>query len=192
MSEQRCPPPVNICAAMMANRGIGKDGALPWPHLSRDFKYYIDLVTTPRTPGKYCLHIRGRVTYEDMLKREGDLPNTKCIVISNTLKSCPDKADYLVHSYEEAIQTAFSPPLRDQIDTVWVMGGTRVYQAALNSAYTDRLYLTYIHLELDSDAFFPDFSAFKRIKNEVTEDKVLEENGIQFEFQTYEKQKYPT
>ena len=44
---------------------------------------------------------------------------------------CPLHVSYLAGSLKEALQLLAQPPLRDQIETIWVMGGQQVYEVAI-------------------------------------------------------------
>ena len=46
----------------------------------------------------------------------------------NHFSQCPEGADHLARSYEEAIEFAKSPSMKDITDTIWVMGGAQIYQ----------------------------------------------------------------
>jgi len=181
-------PQINIMAAMMDNRGIGRNGELPWPSLPSEFKYYTHFVTTPKQKGRKCVHIKGRKTFEDGRRREGILPNSFTIVVSRSLNSCPEGADHLAKSYEEAIDFTSSPSMEAITDTVWVMGGAEIYQAAVHSPHTDMIYLTRIALSLESDTFFPLFEKqYEKIEDRLVPNEVQEENGIKFEFGLYKR-----
>ena len=74
-------------------------------------------------------------------------------------------------------------------DTVWVIGGSQIYESALKSEFFNRIYLTKISTHFECDTFFPkiNFSDF----NEVTEPDVPQddqnEGEVTYNFKIYEK-----
>jgi dihydrofolate reductase len=81
------------------------------------------------------------------------------------------------------------PPLVGTFEKIWVCGGEGVYREALSHATCHRVYLTRIDAHFECDAFFPhiDDSRFKRITVPDVDPSVQEENGIQWEYQVWEK-----
>ncbi|TKS73200.1 Dihydrofolate reductase [Collichthys lucidus] len=74
------------------------------------------------------------------------------------LPTVPDHAHFLCQDFESAVHLAAQPPLADLIDTVWVVGGTRVYKDALKHPWCDLVYLTHVMADFDCDVFFPEFN----------------------------------
>jgi dihydrofolate reductase len=147
-----------IIAAVAANRTIGltKNGKaeVPWrlPEDLRRFKR--------RTLGHSV--VMGRTTWESIGGKP--LPGRTNLVLTRN----PDLATpgaRVVASLEAAFEIG-----REQgDDELFVVGGARVYEAAL--AVVDRLDLTLIEREYEGDAFFPevDWSAWRRIENDRRE-----------------------
>lgn len=71
----------------------------------------------------------------------------------------------------------------------YVIGGRRTFEEALANPACSRVYLTRIHKDFACDTFFPclpnDFQL-------VSKSEILEENGIQFEFVEYRRDKPPS
>lgn len=42
--------------------------------------------------------------------------------------TAPDHANFLCRDFESAVLLAAKPPLADLIETIWVIGGRRVYE----------------------------------------------------------------
>ena len=128
-----------IIAAVAANRVIGRHNTIPWqiPEEMAHFK-----TTTMGHPV-----IMGRLTYESI---GGPLPGRKCIVVSQTpfFHPHPDcvKADSLAAAIAHCAGA----------DKVFVIGGSRLYKAALPLA--DTLVISWIDQAFAGDAYFPDFS----------------------------------
>ena len=151
---------------MAKNRVIGKDNQMPW-HLPADLGHFKAI-----TLGKPI--IMGRKTYESIGR---PLPGRKNIVISSnktyTLEGCETAT-----SIDEALE------LVNDVEEVMIIGGGFLYAQTLSQA--DRLYLTFIDLDVDGDTQFPDFETLN-IK-EVKREKHLkdEKNPYDYEFVDFE------
>lgn len=130
---------ISMIAAMANQRVIGKDNKMPW-HLPADLKFFKKM-----TLGKPV--IMGRKTFESIGR---PLPRRQNIVISRNKTFSADGVT-VVHDIASALGAA------GEVDEVVVIGGGYVYQQFLSQA--DELYLTFIDLDVEGDAFFPDFDA---------------------------------
>lgn len=133
-------PALAIIVAMTERRCIGGGGALLW-HVSEDLKRFKAL-----TLGHAI--IMGRVTYASIGR---PLPGRRNVVITSS--AAPIPGCEIAPSFEAAVALA-----RQSDDAPFVIGGARVYEAALAVA-TD-LFVTWVgapHLarELECDTFFP-------------------------------------
>lgn len=158
---------ITLIAAAAENNALGKDNDLLW-HLPEDFKRFKQI-----TSGHYI--IMGRKTFESFPK---PLPNRTHIIITR-------QEDYLaegclvVHSLEEAMEIA------PQNEEVFIIGGAQIYKQAL--PFADKIDLTRVHIELDADAFFPEFNTSEW--NLVFSEKHFkdEKHQYDFTFETYIK-----
>src|SRR3989344_5111196 len=157
-----------IAALAGENRVIGKDGKLPWPNISTDMKHFKDL--TGRHPV-----IMGRITFESIIESlKKPLPNRQNIMI--TRKRLSIDGVMVKHSLEEAIEQG----KRLDSEKVFIIGGGEIYKQALELPLREqisRLYLTIVEGDFSGDTFFPDYSGFKKIKEEEGEEK-----GIKYKF----------
>ena len=144
---------INIIAAIGKNRELGKDNKLIW-HISLDMERFKKLTT-----GNVV--IMGRKTYESLPSKFRPLPNRVNIVVTRNRGWRPDGCQ-VCYSIEEAIKEA-----KKFNKEVFIIGGAQIYNSGIK--YADKLYLTLVDREYpDADAFFPDYSEFKK--------KVFEEN----------------
>lgn len=134
---------ISLIWAMSKNRAIGRNNKLPW-HLPKDLNYFKRLTT-----GKPV--IMGRKTYESIGK---PLPN-RCNIVITRDRSFSANGVNVVHSVNEAFERAEAECLVNGADETIVMGGAEIYQACLPRA--NRLYITFVHANVEGDAFFPDF-----------------------------------
>jgi dihydrofolate reductase len=157
---------ISIICALDNNRGIGKNGQLPW-RISQDLKYFKEL-----TKGN-CV-IMGRKTYESIGWSLSDRVN---IVITRD----PDylaEGCFVVNSVETALEKAKSL----EKEKTFVIGGGEIYKLVL--PFSDKLYLTLIDGNYDADTFFPDYSEFKKI---ISDSGWQKENNIKYKFLELER-----
>ena len=159
---------ISMIAAMAKNRVIGAKNDMPW-HLPADLKHFKSV-----TMGKPI--IMGRKTYESIGRA---LPGRVNVVITSNADATFDGA-VTVTSVKDAIVAA------GDVDEVMIIGGGTIYQTCLASA--NRLYLTFIDLEVDGDTFFPDFeqaSAWHEVERakHFADDK----NPYNYEFVTFDR-----
>ncbi len=63
----------------------------------------------------------------------------------------------MVHTIEEAIELA----KKHEKEEVFIAGGASIYHQSVK--YADKLYLTIVKGNFHGDAFFPDYSGFKKV-----------------------------
>jgi len=130
----------SLIAAVAANGVIGNRGALPWK-LPDDMARFREL-----TMGHAV--IMGRSTFESMGK---PLRGRRNIVLSRNagfqIAGC-----IVVHSAREALAEAAAKAAAGDTEA-FVIGGAAVYELFLPGA--DRLYLTWIDVEVRGDTAFP-------------------------------------
>jgi dihydrofolate reductase len=117
----------------------------------------------------------GRKNFESFPK---PLPNRTHIIITRQEEYLVDGC-LVVHSLEEALE--ISP----QNEEVFIIGGAQIYKQAL--PFADKIDLTRVHIELDADAFFPEFNTSEW--NLVFSEKHFkdEKHQYDFTFETYLK-----
>ncbi|CAM4572579.1 unnamed protein product [Caretta caretta] len=182
--------PLNSIAAVCQNMGIGKNGDLPWPPLRNEFKYFQRVTMTTTVKGKQNALIMGKRTWFSIPEKNRPLKDRINIVLSRELKETPKGADYLAKSLDDALVLLDSPELKSKVDMVWIIGGSSVYKAAMEKPVHQRLFVTRILQEFESDTFFPeiDLKKYKHLPEYpgVPAD-VQEENGIRYKYEVYEK-----
>jgi dihydrofolate reductase len=92
-------------------------------------------------------------------------------------------------SLSVAISNLETPPLSDNIETVFAFGGSSVYSEVLGRSLCDRIYMTEILAVFPADVFFPkiDTTIFSEIEDPSVPKGILEENGVKFRFKVYER-----
>jgi dihydrofolate reductase len=126
-----------IIAAVAENGVIGRDNDLPWDHLKKDLHRFKAL-----TSGHTV--VMGRKTFESIGR---PLPNRRNIVVTRSVLDVPDVT--VAPSLPEALA------LCDEAASVFVIGGQRMYEAALPMAQV--FHLTRVMAPVEGDVFFPEW-----------------------------------
>jgi dihydrofolate reductase len=146
-----------IIAAIARNRGIGKDGGLPW-HIPEDLRRFKKLTMGHAVlMGKRTWHSIGR-----------PLPGRRNVVLSRTSVDG-------VETYG-SIDAALAA-LRGE-ERIFVIGGGKVYAQLIGRA--EELYLTIVDREVEADTYFPPYehllgSTFSLVSSDVHQ-------GFRFDF----------
>lgn len=130
---------IALVAALASNRVIGRDGALPW-RLPADLQRFRALTTGHAV-------IMGRATHASIGR---PLPHRVNVVLSRD-PAFAAPGCRVARTMDEAL--ALAAALAPGKDEIFVIGGAEVYAEILPRA--ERLYLTYVHAEVDGDARFP-------------------------------------
>ena len=148
-------PKICLIAAMSENRVIGKDNKLPW-NIPEDLKHFREV-----TQGHPV--IMGRKTFESIGRL---LPKRMNIIVTRDASYKVEGAT-IVTSLDKAIEIAKNyeaTPLRQGFEgqrEIFIIGGGQIFELAILLA--DRLYLTIVHTKIEGDAYFPEYSDFKKV-----------------------------
>ncbi len=158
---------INIIVAMANNRTIGLDNKMPW-HLPADLKHFKSITMDHPI-------IMGRKTYQSIGKA---LPGRRNIVVSRD-------PDYKLEDAEVVSDLKQAVACCGDVSDVMIIGGATLYEQML--AMADRLYLTFIDLDVEGDTYFPDWRehGFKEIASESHQSD--EKNPYNYRFVTLEK-----
>jgi len=159
-------PTVSIIVAMAKNRVIGKDNDMPW-HLPADLQYFRKM-----TSGKPI--IMGRKTYESIGR---PLPKRHNIIISRNSDYVVEGCD-VVTSLEKAVEIA------GDVEELFIIGGGFLYNQTIDAA--DKLYLTFIDIDVEGDTFFPNYEHLNTVKVFSEEHSKDEKNPYDYEFTIFD------
>jgi len=152
---------------MAHNRVIGINNTLPWD-LPADMRHFRE-----QTMGKPIL--MGRKTYDSIGR---SLPGRQNIVVTRDSSVTIDGCD-VVNSIDEALKIAGDAP------EVMVMGGESFYRQMLPAA--NRLVLTMIDLEIEGDAWFPEWTESEWQEVGREDHQADEKNRWPYSFVTMER-----
>ncbi len=127
-----------MIAAMANNRVIGLDNKMPW-HLPADLQHFKKVTT-----GKPV--IMGRKTFESIGR---PLPGRRNIIITRNSEYTAEGIE-VVTTPEAALELVYA------VEEVMIIGGGNIYEQFLPKA--ERLYLTFIDLDIKGDTQFPDYN----------------------------------
>ena len=117
--------------------GIGKNGALPWPHNSADLRWFKQHTNNSTI-------VMGRKTWESLPVKP--LPNRENIVVTSGLIKGPDVVVDMRSFYKILPQIKFHKD-------VWIIGGAQLIEHCLD--IIDEFYLSRIQCIYDCDTFLP-------------------------------------
>ena len=157
---------VALVAAVAHSGVIGRDQGIPW-HVPEDVARFKELTTGHAV-------VMGRRTWESLPDRFRPLPGRRNIIVTRNRDWHGEGAEP-AGSVEDALGKLHGS------DRVFVIGGAEMYAAALPLA--DELLLTEIDLEVDGDAFFPEWDRDTFV--EVVRDERVSGDGTPFAFVTY-------
>lgn len=145
-------PRFSVIAAMDSNRGIGKNGTLPWgSEYPEDLKHFREV-----TMGHVL--IMGRKTAESLPQRAFPLPGRTCVVVSSRppgrrLEKLAGREFTVMPSLSDASNFALA---RDNFPII--IGGGSLYQQVLDADLVHTMYLTHLEKAYDCDTYFPQFN----------------------------------
>lgn len=138
-------PVIGMVWAQTADGVIGRDGGMPW-HLPEDLAHFKK--TTAGHPV-----IMGRRTWESFPAAYRPLPGRTNIIVSSSTQLRDEAADagaVVVGSLEDALAAARTSPGSEEI---WIIGGARLYEAAVPVAHT--AVVTVIDTATEGDTYAP-------------------------------------
>ena len=173
-------------AAISSNRCIGKNNELPW-HISADLQHFKRMTSKEKDSGIQGIVIMGRKTFESMGSKP--LPKRVSFIVTTQMDYAEQKGlvgqtnAYVTHNLDDALTQAASLAHGAHLNTIWVIGGERVFSEAL--MYTDRIELTHVDTDItDGDAFYPELPA-RYVVAEESEQMHDDKSDLSFKFTTY-------
>lgn len=173
--------PITMIAAVNQQRAIGLKNNLMY-RIPEDMAFFRDCTTNG-------IVVMGRHTYESI---GGPLNNRICIVVTTNPDSIAPHEKlgvtlFVVTDLRRALDMARAMAVLRQLPTVFVIGGSAIYSAAMVLA--DRLLLTEIQDNALGDSYFPPYPS--DVWFEVSRSQLLQSeanpNAPPFQFVTYER-----
>lgn len=177
--------PVKMILAATEEGGIGLNGSIPWK-LPEDKRFFAHVTTRTADPAKKNGVIMGHKTWKSLPPQHRPLKDRVNIVLSHNYGlTFP-----FITSMEEALKilNAFT-----EVESIFLIGGSNIYNQALVSGLCDEIYLTEIMEDIDCDTFalkVPE--GYERVALEggwpfENINEVREYNGIRYRFTLHRK-----
>lgn len=169
-----------VIAAACENMGIGIKGDIPW-RLKNEMAYFTKMTSTTKGTNKKNAVIMGRKTWESIPLKYKPLSDRFNVVISNTLEDTGYENVPVYKSLDQAMEAIRESPYSETIEDIWIIGGSRLYEEAINSPLCDKIYLTRVKGKFECDTFFPNIPPhYKEIQEEGVPKELQEEKGISY------------
>lgn len=174
------PKNIYLIAAVDAEFGIGtKDNTLPWK-LKGDMTFFHETSTQTQDPKQENAVIMGRNTWESIPEARRPLKYRYNAVLTGNKEYQAEGAE-IFHSLDEALKTIQNT--RADIETIFIIGGGKVYSEAILRPDITGIYLTYIKKSFNCHVSFPKlpehFQKYKNLGN-------VKEGEIAYEYRLYE------
>lgn len=122
--------------------GIGLSGKMPWPHIPRDFQWFMD-----QTKGHVM--VMGRTTWQDS-QLGHPVPDRLSYVVTRNPEVCPEATGALQGNIEQQIlRLKHEHPSQ----TIWIIGGATLIESTLS--IIDEFVLSRIPGTYGCDRFLP-------------------------------------
>jgi dihydrofolate reductase len=170
----------SVVVAADEQRGIGRDGAMPW-RLPREMAYFKTLTSTA-APGTQNAVIMGRRTYESIPEKFRPLVGRLNVALSRAPGYAP-QGGLPAGSLDAALALVAA---RTDIDRVFVVGGGELYREALAHPACARVYRTLVHARFPADTWLADFeSDYTR----VSSDGPHEERDAAYTYEVWDRKR---
>jgi dihydrofolate reductase len=130
---------IHLIWAMDQNRLIGANQSLPW-HIKDDLAFFKSIVNEKRV-------LMGMQTYLSMKTYFKDKPFPYVEVYVATRQKISLKDAIVIEDVEKF--------LSKQSDDLYILGGSKIYEIALD--YANILYITYVLQSYEGDTYFPNY-----------------------------------
>lgn len=189
-----------IAAICNENQGIGIENKLPWS-IPEDAEYFLNVVKTTVNKSKINAILIGINTWKSLPIEER--PIVPCMNVLISSKETKENLEYsknadlnriIICKSIDAALNEIKNKYFDIVESIYAIGGTRIYKESIESNYFNRFYLTRIFESYNCDRFIEPknfLDKFKRIEanNLENEEKMfnVEYNKIRIDSQSGEK-----
>lgn len=151
----------DIIVAMDAKSGIGKNNQLAWS-LPPDMAHFKDITTQTLDSNKRNAVLMGRKTWESIPERFRPLSGRLNIVLTASKDRVFPRDVFSCDGLKEAFDLLGG---RQDIESIFVIGGASVYEQALKTGICRNIYATQLFEDFSCDVFFPaDLNSFIKVK----------------------------
>ena len=167
-----------IAAICNDNNGIGINNKLPW-QINEDHLYYLRVIKTVVNKQKINAVIYGRKTWEFLPKEE--IPGDICLKFILSKRKTKQEINpennnmiILCRGWEE-IFDLINNKYKNLIETIYALGGTRVYEDVIKFKNFNKFYITRIFKHFDCDLMIKPKDFFVLNFNKIEDKNILKE-----------------
>lgn len=161
----------DIVVAADREWGIGKANALPWPKLRADLRHFKHTTSTA-SEGRRNAIVMGRKTWESKEVAGKPLPNRLNVVVTRGTLIAPEGV-IVAGSLDAALAVA-------GVETIFVVGGAVLIQAAIERSDVRYVYLTRIAQAFDCDVRMPDLDSRGFVRAAWQGERQEQEHGVSY------------
>jgi len=178
----------SIVIAIDSKNWIWKNWNLAW-NLPKDMKNFKNITTKNDDLWKINAVIMWKNTWESIPSKFKPLSNRINCILSSKIKqnSKNSKLDDFVLYFNSLDSCLSELETKTNLDKIFIIGWSILYNSVLNNPFLEKIYITKVKWDFWCDVFFnwiPEY--FYKIE----ESQNLEENWINFKFETYRRVKY--
>ncbi len=168
---------IYLIAAVDDKGGVGKNERLPWT-LKKDLAFFQRTTIKTDNLARENMVVMGHKTWDSIPADHRPLPGRRNVVLTRqTDLKIPGV--YTATSLPGALQWGQD----DFVESIFVIGGGRVFEEAIRLKELKGIYLTHVKGQFNCDTFFPKIPRGFKAENLGGG----EENGVRFEFVFYKK-----
>jgi dihydrofolate reductase len=154
---------------------------LPW-HLPGELKHFRQITVDTDALNKPNAVVMGRTTWESLPEKFRPLPKRVNIVLTKNTSIKLPSGVFSCESFDKLEELLKSSS--DQYNHIYIIGGAKVYQEAIQHPLCERLFVTHILQSFDCDTYFPTFTdRFEKFRASY----YLTEDSITYYFAEYRK-----
>jgi len=172
----------SIILAVDGKKWLWKDNDLAW-RLKTDMQYFKKTTVVTENLDKINAVIMWRKTWESIPGKFRPLDNRINYVLSRN----EQYSDEWCENWTNLDQILENIWLNKNIEKVFIIWGSHLYNQVLTDSRLERIYLTQLEGDFDCDVFFDWIPNNFELLSESEE---LEENNIKFQFKVFTKKYY--
>ena len=172
--------PFSLVAAADADRGIGREGDLPWK-LPSDMAYFRRLTQETTAPNTRNAVVMGRKTWASIPPRFRPLEKRLNLVLTRQASFQVEDGVLLARTFDLALDNLKDTP---DVEAIYIVGGGTVYQEAIQHSGCEAIYLTEVQGRFNCDTFFPVIPENFRLESRT---EPLHENNTSYCFSVYRR-----
>jgi dihydrofolate reductase len=175
---------VSVIVAMDEKNGIGKGNALMW-NIPEELKRFREItIGHPIIMGRKTHESIGRVLpgrTNIVITRDKDFKAEGCVIVYSLEEAIEKARNVIASEARQSLKKDSGLARMTDSEEIFIIGGGQIFEQAFPLA--DKLYVTVVQGDFKADTFFPDYSDFKKVVFE----KSQESSGHKYKFLELDK-----